>query len=287
MIYGYHPVRELLRRRPHRVAKVLVAARRGKRRDDIETLCRRHRVVLEAVPRGQLDALVESPRAAGRQRAPHNGFVALRRSPSAGNAEDAVEGVDPRGPAEAVMEGRQRRSRARDGAAPDAELIVLLEDVQDPRNLGALLRVCEGVGVGQVLIRDRGSAPISAVTIKASAGAAGWLPIERIVNPARRIADLQQEGFWVYGTSPEGDPPWEIDLTGKVVLCFGGEGAGLRARTRQVCDRLAGLPMRGRVESLNVATAASAMLFEALRQRCAGENLAELPESLREREENR
>jgi 23S rRNA (guanosine2251-2'-O)-methyltransferase len=149
----------------------------------------------------------------------------------------------------------------------DPELIVLLEDVQDPRNLGALLRVCEGAGVGRVLIRDRGSAPVSPTVAKTSAGASEWLEIERITNTAAEIERLKEQGYWVYGTDPEGDPPWDVDLSGKVVLCFGGEEKGLRARTRQICDRMIGLPMRGRVGSLNIATSAAAVLYDAVRQR--------------------
>ena len=103
--------------------------------------------------------------------------------------------------------------------------------------------------------------------VKTSAGAAEWLELERVVNSAREIKRAQNEGFWVYGSDPGGDPPWEIDLTGKVLLCLGGEQSGLRAQTRKLCDRLVGLPMRGRIESLNLATAAAALLYEALRQR--------------------
>jgi 23S rRNA (guanosine2251-2'-O)-methyltransferase len=151
--------------------------------------------------------------------------------------------------------------------AADPDLLVLLEDVQDPRNLGAVLRVCEGAGTGRVLIRDRGAAPVSPTVVKTSAGAAEWLSIERIPNTAQSLERLKDEGFWVYGTDAAGVPPWEVDLTGKVVLCFGGEEKGLRSRTRQICDRMIGLPMRGRVGSLNISTAAAAVLYEAVRQR--------------------
>lgn len=245
LVYGFHPVRELLRHRPQEVEEVLIAARPGKRRSEVEGLCRRHRIAFTSSARGHLDQLVDSTR--------HNGFVA--------------------------------RSRESAGTAPapgDPDLVVLLEDVQDPRNLGALLRVCEGAGVGRVLIRDRGSAPLTPVAVKASAGAAEWLEIERIVNPAQQIEALQEEGFWVYGADADGDPPWEIDLRGRVAICLGGEGKGLRSLTRRRCDRLVGLPMRGRVESLNVATAAAALLYEALRQRLdpsAGTTLAHPEES--------
>jgi 23S rRNA (guanosine2251-2'-O)-methyltransferase len=229
-LYGYHPVRETLRHRPQEVVRVLVsAARTGRRREEIEEACRRHRVPFEVVPERVLAELAGPA---------HNGMAAEVRSGEAG----------PR-------------------AGGDAGLIVLLEDVQDPRNLGALLRVCEGAGVGRVLIRDRGSAPVSPTVAKTSAGATEWLEIERITNTATEIERLKEQGFWVYGTDPEGDPPWEVDLSGQVVLCFGGEEKGLRARTRQICDRMIGLPMRGRVGSLNIATSAAAVLYDAVRQR--------------------
>ena len=94
-----------------------------------------------------------------------------------------------------------RASRPSAAAAPqgDPELVVLLEDIQDPRNLGALLRVCEGAGVGRVLVRDRGSAPLAATAVKASAGASEWLQVERVSNAPNAILDLRKQGFWIYG----------------------------------------------------------------------------------------
>jgi len=212
---------------------VLVSASRtGRRREEVEELCRAGGVPFEVVPDKAL---------AARAGPAHNGMAA---EVTAGSLSAAVSAQ---------------------GADPD--LVVLLEDVQDPRNLGALLRVCEGAGVGQVLIRDRGSAPVSPTVAKTSAGASEWLEIERITNSAATMERLKKEGYWVYGTDADGEPPWEIDLTGKVVLCLGGEEKGLRSRTRQLCDRMIGLPMRGRVGSLNIATAAAAVLYEAVRQR--------------------
>lgn len=230
LVYGYHPVREALRHRPHEIVRVLVAAGRGgSRRRDLEHLCRRHRVALEACPEADLDRLTGGV---------HNGFAAELRT---------AVGAEGRG--------------------GDPELLVLVEDVQDPRNLGALIRVAEGAGVGRLMIRDRGSAPLSPAVARTSAGASEWLAVERITNTASTLERLKGEGYWVYGLDPAGDPPWEVDLTGKVVLCLGGEDRGLRARSRRVCDRLLGLPMAGRVASLNLATAAAAVLYEAVRQR--------------------
>ncbi len=153
------------------------------------------------------------------------------------------------------------------GGGVDTELVVLLEDIQDPRNLGALLRVCEGAGVGRVLVRDRGSAPLTSTVAHTSAGASEWVALERITNTANELARFKKEGFWIYGAAEGGTPPWDLDLQGPLVLCLGGEESGLRHRTRETCDALVGLPMRGRVSSLNVATAASALLYEAVRQR--------------------
>jgi 23S rRNA (guanosine2251-2'-O)-methyltransferase len=226
-------VREALRHRPQEVVRVLVStSRTGKRREEVEDLCRRHHVVLEIVP----DKVLSE-----RAGPAHNGMAAEVRASAAVPAATA--------------------------AATDSELVVLLEDVQDPRNLGAVLRVCEGAGVGRVLIRDRGSAPVSPTVAKTSAGATEWLEIERITNTAAEVERLKEQGWWVYGTDADGEPPWDIDLTGKVLILLGGEEKGLRARTRQICDRMIGLPMRGRVGSLNIATATAAILYEAVRQR--------------------
>ncbi len=233
-LYGFHPVREALRHRPHEVVRVLVSAHRtGRRREEIEELCARHRVPCEVVPERALSE---------RAGPAHNGMAAEVRAAAVAAGPDLRQAADP-------------------------DLVVLLEDVQDPRNLGAVLRVCEGAGAGRVLIRDRGAAPVSPTVVKTSAGAAEWLDIERIANTAQSLERLKDEGFWVYGTDADGVPPWALDLTGKVVLCFGGEEKGLRSRTRQICDHMIGLPMRGRVGSLNISTAAAAVLYEAVRQR--------------------
>lgn len=237
-IFGFHPVREALRHRPADVQQVLVTAKRGgRRRSELLALAESKGVEWVEVPEYRLDHLAQG--------GAHNGFGALLRVASA----DAKHG--------------------------DEDLVVLVEDVQDPRNLGALLRVCEGAGVGRLLIRDRGSAPLTAAAVKTSAGAAEWVASERITNSARELEALKARGFWVYGADAAGSPPWEMDLGGKLVLCIGGEEGGLRERTRSLCDGMIGLPMRGRVSSLNLATAAAAILYEAVRQRQAAKVDAE------------
>jgi 23S rRNA (guanosine2251-2'-O)-methyltransferase len=244
LLFGFHPAREALRQRPHEVLELQVASRRrgNPRGRELEDLARRHRVPVRDVTERELDAACGGPE----HRATHNGVAVLVRT---------------------EQRGTEQQGTARSGPPSDADLVVLLEDIQDPRNLGALLRVCEGAGVGRVLVRDRGSAPIGATAVKASAGASEWLEVERVSNAPNAILELRNEGYWVYGADTEGEPPWRIDLRGKVALCFGGEQKGLRRLTRERCDGLLGLPMRGHVESLNVATAAAAILYEAVRQR--------------------
>lgn len=244
-IHGFHPVREAMRRRPHEVRRVLLTGK-GTRAKEITGLCRRHGVTIDRLREAELRDLVPEAR---------QGIAAELGRMTAG-AEERFSEETEAGPT------AQPAPRPEPG-----ELVVLLEDVQDPRNLGALLRVCEGAGVGRVLIRDRGSAPVSPTVVAASAGATEWIPVERITNTARVLEQLKDGGFWIYGAAAEGAPAWQIDLRGKIVLCFGGEEKGLRRLTRERCDALLGLPMLGRVESLNVATAAAALLYEAVRQR--------------------
>jgi 23S rRNA (guanosine2251-2'-O)-methyltransferase len=266
-VYGFHPVREALRRAPADVERVLVATGRGGgRRREVEALCRRAGVPCKEVARERLDEMSGG--------APHNGFLAeLAGGEDRRQGLAASGGADPgRGPGAGEAGGRAgppsgSSPDAALGAGGDPDLQVLVEDVQDPRNLGALIRVCEGAGAGRLLVRDRGSAPLSPAVVKASAGAAEWLPVERVTNSADTIRRLKEEGFWVYGAAAGGRPAWETDLRGKVLVVLGGEEKGLRRLTRELCDGLVSLPMRGRVESLNLSTAAAAILYEALRQR--------------------
>lgn len=231
-LLGFHPVREALRGETDRIVRVLVeAGRSGGRTREIERLARDRGVKVDRVSRTELSLFAPGV---------HNGFGAELEE--AKREEVAAGGGDPR-------------------------LLVLAEDLQDPRNLGALLRVCEGAGVGRLLLRRRGSTSVNETAVKASAGAAAWLPVEPIDSSATALEGLKDEGYWIYGLDAAGEPPWEVDLTGPVVLCVGGEENGLRRLTRERCDRLIGLPMAGRVASLNLATAAAAVLYEAVRQR--------------------
>jgi 23S rRNA (guanosine2251-2'-O)-methyltransferase len=150
----------------------------------------------------------------------------------------------------------------------EGELIVALDQVQDPRNLGAVCRSAELAGVAGVVIPERRAAEVTAVTCKASAGAVEHLSIARVRNLADWLEEAKAAGFWIWGADAGADsPPWDADLSGSTVLVLGGEGSGIRPRVASACDGLVALPQRGKIDSLNVSAAATALLFEAVRQR--------------------
>lgn len=147
-------------------------------------------------------------------------------------------------------------------------LLVALDQVQDPRNLGAVCRSAELAGAAGVVVPERRAAAVTPVACKASAGAVEHLEVARVRNLADWLGEAKAAGFWIWGADAGADaPPWSVDLSGPTVLVLGGEGKGLRPRVAAACDGLLALPRRGQVESLNVSAAAAALLFEALRQR--------------------
>jgi 23S rRNA (guanosine2251-2'-O)-methyltransferase len=150
----------------------------------------------------------------------------------------------------------------------EAALLVALDQVQDPRNLGAVCRSAEFAGAAGVIVPERRSAAVTAVTCKASAGAVEHIEIAHVRNLADWLAEAKAAGFWIWGADAEAEAaPWTVDLTGPTVLALGGEGKGLRPRVASACDGLIALPKHGQIESLNVSAAAAVLLFEALRQR--------------------
>jgi len=150
----------------------------------------------------------------------------------------------------------------------EGELIVALDQVQDPRNLGAVCRSAELAGAAGVVIPERRAAEVTAVTCKASAGAVEHLLVARVRNLADWLEEAKSAGFWIWGADAGADsPPWNADLSGSTVLVLGGEGSGIRPRVASACDGLLALPQRGKIDSLNVSAAATALLFEAVRQR--------------------
>jgi 23S rRNA (guanosine2251-2'-O)-methyltransferase len=190
-------------------------------------------------------------------RAPETPAAELERLCGSPDHQGVVAEVDP------YPYGDARGLLRREGA-----LIVALDQVQDPRNLGAVCRSAEFAGAAGVVVPDRRAAAVTAVACKASAGAVEHLEVAHVRNLADWLAEAKQAGFWIWGADAEAEStPWSVDLTGPTVLVLGGEGKGLRPRVASSCDGLISLPRHGHVESLNVSAAATALLFEALRQR--------------------
>jgi 23S rRNA (guanosine2251-2'-O)-methyltransferase len=153
-------------------------------------------------------------------------------------------------------------------AGGERPLIAALDQVSDPRNLGAVARSAEGAGATGVVVPSHGSARVTAAVCKASAGAVEHLPIAVVTNLARWLGEVKRADLWVYAASGDAEQAmWQTDLSGGSVLVFGAEGKGLRPLVRKTCDAAVSIPLFGRVESLNVSVAAALLLYEARRQR--------------------
>ena len=241
ILYGLHPVEEALRAGSRRFDHVCIARERhDERLQRVIDLCRDTGVRLRFEPRDQLTQLAKSPG--------HQGVVAVVR-------------------AKAVLDLEDLFTPAEGGAA---RLLLALDGVEDPQNLGALLRTADGAGVDGVVLTERRAAPLSAVAIKASAGAAEHVRIARVVNMTRSLEQLKQRGIWCVGLDERGEMEYDaFDYTASVVLVLGREGAGLHDLVRKTCDQLLRIPMAGRVSSLNVSVAGAVVLYEAARQRRA------------------
>ncbi|MDX6651861.1 MAG: rRNA (guanosine2251-2-O)-methyltransferase [Solirubrobacterales bacterium] len=154
-------------------------------------------------------------------------------------------------------------------SAEDA-LVVALDEVQDPHNLGAVCRTAEVAGAAGLVICERRAAQVTAAVCKASAGAVEHLPVAHVRNLADWLAQAKQQGAWIYGADGDGAAaPDDVELSGRTVIVLGAEGKGLRPRVAAACDALVAIPQRGKVGSLNVSAAAAVLVFEAMRQRRA------------------
>jgi 23S rRNA (guanosine2251-2'-O)-methyltransferase len=161
-----------------------------------------------------------------------------------------------------------RYADAYDLAAGDRPLLACLDQVSDPRNLGAVARAAEGAGATGIVVPAHGSALVTPVVARASAGAIEHLPIAVVTNLARYLEEIKSGSVWVAGAAGEnGTPMWQADLSGGLAFVFGAEGKGLRPLVRRSCDLFVSIPQLGRVESLNVSVAAALLLYEARRQR--------------------
>ena len=155
-----------------------------------------------------------------------------------------------------------------EASGTDQPLILVLDGITDPHNLGACLRVADGAGAHAVIAPKDHAAGINATVAKVASGAAETMPYFMVTNLARTLNELKERNIWIIGTSDDADKSiYEVDLKGPVALVLGAEGAGMRQLTRKTCDELVSIPMHGAVESLNVSVASGVCLYEALRQR--------------------
>jgi len=153
-------------------------------------------------------------------------------------------------------------------AAQERPLLVCLDRVTDPRNLGAVARAADGAGATGIVVPSHGSAPVTPTAAKASAGAVEHLPVAVVTNLARYLQEIKRDDLWIYAATGDAEQTlWETDFGGGTVLVLGAEGKGLRPLVRRSCDALVSIPLAGRVESLNVSVAAALLLYEARRQR--------------------
>jgi 23S rRNA (guanosine2251-2'-O)-methyltransferase len=246
MICGVHAVYEALVAGGHPIERIHVL-RDAKlpRLKEILDLARERGVPVRREERSVLDKL-----AAG---VVHQGIIAIAGEASYASIERVFEATLP--------------------------CVVVLDGVEDPHNLGAVIRTSEACGVSGVVVPERHSAPLSATVAKASAGAIAYMPVIRVGNIATTLDDFKKQGLWVIGVDEEGDRLWtDFDYTVPVALVFGGEHRGLRRLVREHCDVVVRLPMLGKVAALNVSVTAGVVLYEVVRQRSsAGSRHSEKP----------
>jgi 23S rRNA (guanosine2251-2'-O)-methyltransferase len=240
IVYGAHAVFEALR--AGRATRVSLVARGGgapaanKRTADLVAEARRAGVPVDTISEDQASKL-----SSGR---PHQGVVAEVGIPQEWSPADLV------------------------GAARSPALVVVLDGIEDPHNLGAILRTAHAAGVDGVVRQARRAAPLDGAVAKTSAGAVAHLRIATVVNVTRALEELREAGIWTVGLAADGEAAYDtLDLTVPTAIVVGAEGTGLRRLVRESCDHVAAIPMAGHVGSLNVSVATAIVLFEALRQR--------------------
>lgn len=236
--YGVHSVESTIAQRPERVRRIIVAKGRQDRRvQAVVAHAREMGLRVESLEKAALDRLVKGV---------HQGIVAQVTALALATEAD-LEAWLP---------------------TFENPLLLVLENVTDPRNLGACLRAADGAGVDAVLLPERHTAPVGGVVAKTASGALEALRLVAVKNLARRLDWLKAQGVWVIGLADAAPASvYDVDLTGPTALVIGGEGVGLKRLTRDKCDRLAALPMAGVAASLNVSVATGVAAYEAVRQR--------------------
>lgn len=239
---GIHAVREALASDSAFDKIVIAKGRQDTRVEEIVQLARKRNVPVHFEDRSQLDRLANTK--------DHQGVVAVVAARSAATLEEIL---------------------ARANASKELGLIVLLDGVEDPQNLGAIIRTALAAGANGVVIPERRAAGLTEAVARASAGALAHLPVARVTNLVRAMEELKEAGYWLVGLDEAGEKPYtEVDYTSPTGIVMGSEGQGLHELTKKRCDFVVSLPTTGPVKSLNVSVATGVVLFEALRQRHHG-----------------
>jgi 23S rRNA (guanosine2251-2'-O)-methyltransferase len=237
---GIHAVREALEAGSPFDRIVIAKGRQDSRIEDIVRLARERGIAVRFEDRAQLDRLANSR--------DHQGVVAIAAARAASTLQDILD--------------RANHSKGQQG------LVVLLDGVEDPHNLGAIIRTALAAGAHGVVIPERRAAGLTDTVARASAGALAHLPIAKVTNLPRSMEELKEAGYWLVGLDENGEKTYtEVDYTSPTGIVLGGEGKGLHDLTRKRCDFVVSLPTTGPVKSLNVSVATGVVLFEALRQR--------------------
>jgi 23S rRNA (guanosine2251-2'-O)-methyltransferase len=243
MLYltGFHAIEERIK--SGNPCGPLLVAKSGPRAKEIEKLAINHKIRLERTGAFELDGL-----------APDNRGIALQVEDEAGGADINLD------------EFLESLGNSDEDGAKDA-LVLILDEITDPHNYGAILRCCDQFGVDLVISRNRRSAKNAGIISQTSAGAVSWVAQAETPNLVRAAEDLKEAGFWIYGADMEGDPVYSKDLSGRTALVLGSEGGGISRLLRERCDGMVGIPSVGRIDSLNVSVAAGVLLYEVRRQR--------------------
>jgi 23S rRNA (guanosine2251-2'-O)-methyltransferase len=231
-VYGLHPVQEYLRAVPHFIEEIYLSS--ALQDSDIEHLAHQASISIRYESTTFFDRFAQG--------GVHQGVAARLRPFFYTSLSNIVRG--------------------------DANCLLILDGILDPRNLGALLRTAEAAGVGGVILPERRSAPLSPIVEKTAAGATAYLPICRVENLAKGLQTVQHAGYWLVGLTPDAEQTvYDLPLFPKIAFILGSEGKGIRSLTRQKCDCLVAIPMLGKIKSLNISVAGAVALYEWVRRK--------------------
>ena len=239
-IFGFHSIESLLKTNPESIIKVFVQInRKDKRANDLINILTSQKITFSPTDRNDLDRMAKGE--------VHQGVISEVILPPLLNEESLLKSISDN---------------------TSNSLILVLDSIQDPRNLGACLRSANAAGVDYVVINKDGSAPINALVHKTSAGAINSLKIFHVTNLSRAIINMQKRGVWVIGLDGNSKSTiYDVNLTDATAIVMGTEGKGIRRLIKETCDQIVTIPMSGNIESLNVSVATGIALFESKRQR--------------------